>query len=240
MNRYQAALIHLLASACLLLLSYLFIANVWYPGPFFMAAAGVDLMKLLIGVDLILGPLVMLIIFDARKKLIKLDVAIVILCQAGFLLYGIWSIYSARPVYIAFVENRFCLVRANEIDTADLAKVTNPQFKSLPHFGPAYVGTKEPEDPKAKEDILFGGFGGMGIQNLPQYFIPYADVQPQVKVAAKSAQQLKGITAETRIKLQDYEKRHQPGSVLFLILINKHTPLVAVIDAQSGAIVELI
>jgi len=240
MTRYKAASIHLLVSASVLLLAYLFIGNVWYPGKLFLAAAGGDLMKLLAGVDVILGPLIMLIIFDAKKKLIKFDIAVVVLFQAGFLMYGLWSIYTVRPAYIAFVENRFCLVRANEIDTADLAKVSNPLFKELPQFGPVYVGTKEPTDQKTKEDILFSGFGGMGLQNLPQYYIPYTDVQQQIVAAGKTSQQFKTVPAETREMMQAYEKSHASHPVLFLMLINKHVPLIVVVDAKTGTVVELI
>ena len=240
MTRYKAASIHLLLSACVLLGAYFFIGNVWYPGKLFLAAAGGDLMKLLTGVDLILGPLVMLIIFDSKKKLIKLDIAIVVLFQAGFLMYGLWSIYTVRPAYIAFVENRFCLVRANEIDSADLAKVTNPLFKILPHFGPVYVGTIEPTDKKTREDILFSGFGGMGLQNLPQYYVPYAEVRQQILAAAKSSEQFKGVTAETRDRMQIYEKNHSTQPVLFLMLINKHVPLIVAVDAKTGDVIELL
>lgn len=240
MNRYQAALIHLAVSACLLGLAYLFVANIWYPGPLFMAAAGGDLMKLLVSVDVILGPLIMLIIFAPEKKLIKFDVAVIVLCQAVFLGYGMWSIYSARPVYIAFVESRYFLVRANDIDDVDLAKASNPLFKSLPKFGPIYVGTKEPADPKIRQDILFSGLSGMGIQNLPQYFIPYTDVQRQVLLVGKSSQDLKGISMETRVVLQKIEQRRVTSPVLFLMLVNKQIPLIAVIDAKTGAVIELV
>jgi hypothetical protein len=106
MNRYKAALLHLSGSACVLLSAFLLVKCVWYPGKLFSVAAGGELMRLLAGVDLILGPLVMLIIFDVRKKLIKLDIAIILICQLAFLAYGLWSIYVARPVYIYCIRGK--------------------------------------------------------------------------------------------------------------------------------------
>jgi hypothetical protein len=140
------------------------------------------------------------------------------------------------------VENHFCLVRANEVEAADLEKVQNPQFKKLPQWGPIYVGTQHPTDPKAQEDILFAGLGGMGIQNLPQYFIPYEQAQQQVRIAAKTSQQLKGVDMETKQKLEAYEKTKPANSVLFLALVHKQVQVLleVVIDAKTGEVIELI
>jgi len=240
MTRYKASVLHLLGSASVLFLSFSLIYWVWYPGRLFSAVGGVELLRLLVCVDLVLGPLIMLIIFDAKKKLIKLDVAIVLLCQLGFLAYGVHTIFVARPIYLAFVDDRFYMVRANEIDATERAKVTDPLFKGTPYFGPVIVGTQEPTDVKTRNEIVFAGLGGMGIQNLPRYYVPYSKVLPHVQAALKSSADLKLIEPSVRAQLQVIEKSHAANPVGFLMMVRRPAPLIAVIQKNTGEILELI
>lgn len=238
MSRYKAAAIHLAFSAGILFGLFFLIANVWYPHKLFALAAGVDLLRLIIGVDLTIGPLVMLIIFDAKKKLIKMDVAIILICQISFMSYGLWTMFSARPVFLVFGEQNFYLIKANEIDQKDL-KAALPPFNSLPLFGPNYVGTKQPEDPAMQQEIVFAGLGGMGIQNLPQYFVSYEAVKANVLKSGKTSQQLL-VDFETRQRVKLYEQSHTSRPVLFLPMVNKRTPLIVVVDSKTAEIVDLI
>jgi hypothetical protein len=238
MNRYKAAGLHLLFSAVTLSLVFLLIAQLWYPHKLFSLAAGAELLHLIIGVDLVMGPLVMLIIFDAKKKLIKMDVAIILICQIGFMAYGLWTMYTARPAFLVFAESHFYLVRANEIERTqfDLAP---PQYQNAPTLGPVYVGTQMPTDKKSQDEILMGFLGGMGIQDLPRYFVPYDQVRQQVVKAGLTSAKL-GVDAETKQRVKDYELEHTEQPVLFLPMVNKLRPLIVVFDARTGDVVDLI
>lgn len=240
MTRYKAFAIHLLSSIFVLSLIFLLIQQVWYPGKLFTLAAGVDLLQLIVGVDLVIGPFILLLIFDAKKKYIKMDVLIILLCQLGFMGYGCWVMFTARPAYFAFVENHFFLVRANEVDEDSLKLVKDPQFKQLPLSGPVAAGTKEPDDVNIRNDIALSALGGMGIQDLPQYFVPYSQVRQQVLLAGKTSQELK-VDQDTKKRVIAYEEKNQHTKpVLFLPMVNKHTPLVVVIDAKTAQIIEII
>jgi hypothetical protein len=239
MNRYKAFGLHLLSSASVLFVIFLLIWQVWYPGKLFTLAAGEDLLRLIIAVDLIVGPLIMLIIFDAKKKYIKMDVAIVLTCQIVFMSYGLWTMFSTRPAFYVFADNHFYLVRANEITSKDLLASPYSQFKSLPLLGPVYVGTREPDDIKLRNDLAFGGLSGAGIQNLPKYFVPYEHVIQQVREAGKTSQQL-GVDLDTKARVKAYENIHNSKSILFLPMVNKRTPLIVAIDPASAKIIDLI
>jgi len=239
MSRYKAAALHLLLSGVVLFIIFLLVAQVWYPHNLFSLAAGFDLLRLIVCVDLVIGPLIMLIIFDAKKKLIKLDVAIILICQIAFMAYGCWTMFSSRPAFLVFAENHFYLVRANEVEQKDLDSAADPQFKTLPLLGPIYVGTKQPTDKKSQDDILLGFLAGMGIQNLPKYFVPYEQVTGDVVTAGKSSEQL-GVDRETRERVRVYELGHTTRPVLFLPMVNKTTPLIVVIDAKTAEVVDLI
>lgn len=246
MNRFKAALLHLFGTACIVLLIFLVVRLVWYPGKLFEAASGTDLIAILGIVDVVLGPLVTLIIFSPSKPSLKTDLAIVVLVQLGFLIYGIYSIYVARPVYIPFDEDRFYLVTANEIDPEDRKKVETPVFKSLPLAGPQIVGTELPEDPGMREKIKFGGMVGMGIQVLPQYYVPYDHAVASIKKAAVQANELaKSVVATSKediTRLTDYEaaKRAEGKNVRFVRLITRKTMLYIAIDMATGEPVEIL
>ena len=79
LNRWQAAGIHLGLSATIGTLVLLAMLLVWYPGAYFAAAGGEGLLLILLGVDISLGPLLTLIIFNPRKRLnlIRLDLSVI-------------------------------------------------------------------------------------------------------------------------------------------------------------------
>lgn len=239
MTRYKAFALHLLTSIFVLSFIFLLIERIWYPDKLFTLASGFDLLKLIAGVDLVLGPFLTLLIFDAKKKYIKMDVFIIVLCQLGFMAYGCWIMFIARPVYFAFVNDRFYLVRADEIDRKDLMAAKESQFKRMSLSGPIAVGTKEPADEKIKAAIALSSLGGMGIQNLPQYFVPYNQVAQQVVSAGKSGQELK-VDYSTKKRVVDFQEKYPAKSVLFIPMVNKRTPLVVVIDANSAQIIQII
>src|SRR6185503_6935605 len=132
MSRWQAAGIHLgiraLIAAVVLVVIYL----VWYPSPYFKAMGGDQLVLLVVGVDVVIGPLITLIIYQAGKKGLKFDLSVIALLQSAALVYGVMIAAEARPVYTVFVVDRFETVSANGFDPAELAKVERPEFKSMP------------------------------------------------------------------------------------------------------------
>ena len=67
MSRWKAAGIHLGLSVVVAIGVVLLLYYVWYPQPFFDASGGKFLLMLLVGVDVVLGPLITWIIFDTKK-----------------------------------------------------------------------------------------------------------------------------------------------------------------------------
>lgn len=118
LNRYKAAGIHLAISAAVAVVVLALLLLVWYPQPYFRLAGGAGLMLILIGVDVVMGPLLTLIVFDPAKKSLKLDLAVIAALQVAALAYGITVIAQARPVFVVFAGDRFTVVAANQIDPA--------------------------------------------------------------------------------------------------------------------------
>jgi hypothetical protein len=239
MNRYQAFALHLSCSALVGIVVFCLLRFVWYPGPLFSVVSGFALFKLIVMVDVILGPLLTLIVFRSGKKNLKFDLACIVLAQILFFSYGMWSVYCARPVYVVFVDNKFKLVCANEIEPKDIAAVSNAEFNAQPFWGPKSVGAVLPDDPKVREDILFAELFGMGIQNKPQYFVEYAKIKQRVLSVAKSPADLKSITSDERVKLAVWEKQYGKP-VLFVPLKDRRWEMYVAIDSVTGDFLQIL
>src|SRR5476649_2308069 len=147
-SRWKASAIHLSASAVIAAAVIWAMLWIWYPSPFFEALGGMRLIALIVGVDVVLGPLITLIVFDINKKSLKFDLATIVILQLAALFYGVHIAFQARPVYLLFVKDRFEIVAANQLEPEQLAKATRPEFKTVPFSGPWTAAADLPTDPK--------------------------------------------------------------------------------------------
>ena len=77
LNRWKAATLHLGISAAIAATVVALMLALWYPKPYFEAMGGDTLIMILIGVDVVIGPLITLVIFDPKKKKLKFDLAVI-------------------------------------------------------------------------------------------------------------------------------------------------------------------
>ena len=96
-TRYQAFATHLVISIVILIMLLALIFFRWFPYDL-IYAGGIEGLKILIGVDVVLGPALTLIVFDRAKKSLKFDLSVIALIQLGCLLGGLWLIYNERPI----------------------------------------------------------------------------------------------------------------------------------------------
>ena len=113
--RYVAALIHLLASVLIASIILLLAYFVWFPGDLIMAG-GIAGITILIGVDITLGPVLTLVVFDTAKKSLKLDLLIIVLLQLACLAVGVWLIYHERPVAQLLADDGIHLPAKSDAD----------------------------------------------------------------------------------------------------------------------------
>ncbi|KAF0569779.1 hypothetical protein FQV37_2404 [Psychrobacter nivimaris] len=132
-DKLKAFIIHLAISLTLVLAAYMLINLLWYPAPLFKATDAGKIFIMILIIDLILGPLLTFVIYKSNKQKLILDLTVIVLIQLSALGYGLYSVYQARPVWIAYVVDRFELVRANDILQED------EQIYYLPKFGPKYI-----------------------------------------------------------------------------------------------------
>jgi hypothetical protein len=237
LNRWQAAPIHLAISAVVAVSVFAAMLLLWYPKPYFYAAGGKTLLMLLIGVDIVIGPLLTLIVFDPRKKHLVYDLAIIALLQAAALVYGAIIMFDARPVYVAFAGDRFELVEANAIDPEEAAKA-NADFRKLPLTGPQVVGTRLPLEPKERERLGFASLTGLSIGVFPQHYVPYAAVSRDAVARAKPLAGLRAQHSDRAAEIDGWiaASGRPEASMRYLPLQARHGDMSVIIDAASGEV----
>lgn len=190
-SRWQAAATHLLISVAIAAAVITLMLGLWYPGPLFEAAGGTGMLYILVGVDVILGPLLTLIVFKSGKRSLKFDLAVIGLVQIAALVYGVYIVFLARPAFIVFVKDRFELVTTVELDPIELAKAKYPQFSAPGWSGPQLAATDPPDDPQERSKLLDAALAGFDLQHFPRYYVPYAERTKQVLDKAETVARLR-------------------------------------------------
>ena len=137
-NRYQAFGAHLLISTVIACAILYIIFFHWYPAPLFKAG-GAHGLTLLLSVDMVLGPLLTLIIFNPTKASLKFDLTCIGIFQLACLSVGLWFVFNEKPDMTVLADNGVHIVsRAdrtlfiNQQSFLELRK--NTQNKKTPFF----------------------------------------------------------------------------------------------------------
>ena len=150
MSRVTAAFYHFLISAVVFAgLAYLVIF-VWYPDFFFAIDGGWEGMRIIIGVDLVLGPLLTLVVFKSGKPGLKMDLALIGIFQTLCLTAGTYVVYSERPTFFIFYDKHFY---SSSQDTFENYGRTPPNLADYPGPAPVMVYTELPDNPIEEADI---------------------------------------------------------------------------------------
>ena len=241
-NRFQAFGGHLLGSTIVGLFSSVLVFLIWYPWPLPAATGVTTVFVILLAVDVVIGPCITLIVFNPAKKELKRDLLIVLLLQVSALLYGIHTVFIARPVYYVFNKDRFDLVYANDLTSEKLDKVTDARFRSAPMLWPEVIAARTPDSTEARNEILFSAIGGGDdLPQLPQYYVPYADEKQQVQEHLRPLEELKAFNkdrGEDSAALIGKYASIKEG-VGFLPLRGKVEDLTAIVRKDSAEVLEI-
>ncbi|MGE8320783.1 MAG: TfpX/TfpZ family type IV pilin accessory protein [Comamonas sp.] len=190
--KIRAFSIHWLLSMALALLAAALVFGLWYPYPYRDISGGRELFWLVVSVDVVLGPLITLTVFNPvksrREKL--LDFGVIGLLQLGALLYGLWAVAQARPVHTVFEYDRFRVVHAAEIIPELLGKAP-AELQALPKMGPTYISLR-PMVLHEQLDMTMAALGGMPLSARPELWQSYEAGRGAILQAAHPASTLAG------------------------------------------------
>jgi hypothetical protein len=126
-SRYQAFAFHMAISLVIFFILLVCITQYWYPGILFDTGNGWKAIGIIIGIDLILGPLLTLIVFNHNKSSLKFDLWVIALVQTAALVYGTWTVHQTRPIALAFINSNFSTLYAN----SDIAESIQNKIDAL-------------------------------------------------------------------------------------------------------------
>jgi hypothetical protein len=147
-SRWLAFGIHLSISLIVLMALLSLIFFVWFPHDLIFAG-GINGLKILMGVDLILGPLLTLIVYKHGKKGLAFDLTLIALLQFACLFAGTWLVFNERPLVQLLADDGVHLLAASDFKQYDI------QLSALPGSYPKHVLLELPEDLSILDNIKF-------------------------------------------------------------------------------------
>ena len=241
-HRLRVAAAYLAVTSAVALLVFLSVRFLWYPGALFGAAGGRELFLLVSGIDLVLGPLIVFILYKPGKKGLKFDLVAVGALQLAALCFGIWVLFESRPAFIVFVKDRFELARANEIADQEAAKARDP-YRHAPLSGPRIVGAVMPSNPDEQFRVMMSAMSGLDLHTFPQHFVPYDDLKGEVMLKALPMARLRALNPGKGEEIDAIVKRHgkSDADLRFLPMrAGLATDLTVILDGVRAEVVEIV
>jgi len=235
LDKLKASGLHLLISTLVIGSFLLPVYLVWYPYPLYVVEGLSHVVLILLGVNLILGPLLTLILYRKEKKYLLLDLSVVVAFQISAFAYGAITISSARPVYIVFAVDQFKTVTSSMVDISTLK---NKSLKYSFFSSPIYVYAALPDDLKELEELMWSSIsGGKDIEQLPKYYRNYPAHISQVKEKSLIYKQQHKKRLALLLKSGQYNDLPEDTFILPFFTKNKE---VAAIAASNGKIIDYI
>lgn len=234
----KAAGIHLGLSLLVAAMAAALVFGLWYPYPYRDLVGGVQLFLLVVGVDVVCGPLLTAVLFNPAKPRTELvrDLALVALIQLAALAYGMYSVALGRPVHMVFEVDRLRIVTAADVEPADLPKA-KPPWNTLPWTGPSVIGSRDPANSDDMIKSLDLSLQGNEPSQRPHWWQDYAVSAPVVLKRAKpmSALRTKHPLETAQIDAAVRKSGQSETALLWLPLTSfKTTEWVALIDAKTA------
>jgi hypothetical protein len=185
------ALRHLGISMGVALLSAAAVFGLLYPAPYRQLLGVESIFLLVLAVDVVCGPLLTLILASPKKSRGErwLDFGLIGVIQLAALLYGLHSVWVARPAVLAFEVDRLVVATANEIEQSELAKAPEG-LRHLPWWGVRKVGTRRATSNTEFLENVDRGLAGISLAQQPGRWIPWAQAAEGMAARAKPVAEL--------------------------------------------------
>jgi hypothetical protein len=239
-DRIRASALHLAFSLCIATAAALLVFGMWYPYPYREISGGRELFLLVVTVDVILGPLITLAVFNRKKPWNELrrDLALVGVLQMLALGYGLWTVAVARPVHLVFEIDRFRVVHAIDVDP-DLLAQTPAGLNALPLTGPSVLGLRAFKDNKEQMDATMAALQGAQLGFRPDLWQSY---EKSVKNVLKEAKPVASLLTRfpdqanaIRGVVQDADRKAE--DLVFLPMIGRKSFWTVFLDPATAQIV---
>jgi hypothetical protein len=227
-QKLQAFGYHALWSMFLISIYMALVLFVWYPLPFFFVDAGWKVNIVLILVDIVLGPVLTFVVFKPGKKGLKFDLTLIVVIQLAALTAGAWVTYSDRPVYSAFVVDRFELVYPSDFKSNEQPAVLKPFFQ----LGMAYVKALTDEERKDLTLVL------ADLKTFPDRYEPLEKYKNDLIARSIDLNQDRFYQADPKKKAlwEAFIAKNNPNDYLYLPIKGRERHWVLVLERETLAV----
>lgn len=241
-QRLKASGIHLSLSALIFAVALYLIVVHWYPGFHFAADGGWQGVRIMVAVDLVLGPALTFIIFNPFKarRLIVFDLTCIGLAQLGALAWGFYAVHGQRPVSINFYDGLFYSMPARSLRAAQ----AEPELLArLSDRRPALVYVAQPADAGERQHFAERAAAGRFMAHEDPFFFRAFDPHwPEVQQFARlptndaaAARDLPGFLAKQGGQASDYRFfRYQGGYGSCIVALSAAGEVVDALGCETG------
>jgi hypothetical protein len=236
-QRIRAAGIHLGLSAFAALVITIPIVLWLYPSPFFEASGGLNLLGMILGIDVILGPTLTFLVFNKAKASLKMDLKIIAGIQIVALGYGLYATAASRPVYMTYVVDRFEMVSAADVDADELLRAPK-EIQTVKWGHPQLAYAQQPASQQERSTIVFSALEGVDLNRLFRYYKPFALAKPQIVERAQPVSELSKWNALSMVNVALEPYKNQP--LAFVPLQGKKRDLTVLVNAKTGDLIKVV
>lgn len=184
----------------------------WFPSPLFSTDGGGVGLKLLLLVDLVLGPLLTFVVFNPFKarRLMVLDLAVIALLQLGAYGYGLRNIHSVRVQAVAFHEGVFHAVTAPLYNDQ---QIEPGSWEKLGPGAPYLVNVREPQEGDESTGVAaFALTSGLEAYQLQFLYQPLTKALPAVREQGWTLAALKTAHPDVAASAEQWLQKHSPAN----------------------------
>jgi hypothetical protein len=235
--RVYAFLLHAVGSIGMAAMALCLVYLVWYPAPLADAVGVTDVILMLLGVDVVIGPLLTLMVYKVEKKHLKSDIACIVLVQLVAFVFGMHAVFTARPAWIVYSGHRFDLVQANGLDSRFQSEAAT-EFRHAPWWGPRWIAAKPPADARKRNQLILESFaGGADMPQRPDLYVPLVQESQALKKNGAPLVRLGEINGPGALA---QVQKHWPDADTFYPLMTKGKHMTVLIDSRTARIVGVV
>ena len=237
--------IHFGISFVIFLVLLYFVIFHWYPTPFFTTDGGWQGIRLIVLVDLVLGPALTFVVFNPIKKTtrhLKMDLSIIALCQLVALVWGTWAVHNERPYLVIFSDQTFYGLPYYQIKETGL---TQSDVSKFGHTAPIKVFTDMPTRPDERLAIFNRAMEKQVPPHfLSEYYRPF-DKNSLEKLVSSGIKMTIFLKGKDRIANKHYEQFAQKYSkqldnLLFFPLRARYGKFIVAVNKESLEFVDVL
>lgn len=236
-NRLRFFLGHLIISVSVAALSISIVFFIWYFAPLAKAVGVTHIFLMMLVIDVIVGPILGFLIYKEGKKSLKFDLAVIILIQLSAFIYGFYSIAQGRPVYIAYVVDRFELVRNNDLIINKKDKILS-QYQQPSFLKPRFVAVELAKNINERNQDLFNEvLGGATLAQQPKRYVDFGQAKAQI---LQKAQDLKLLNQFNNPQLVANILNQYPSANAWVPLKANAVDMVVLLNKKRGEVVKIV